>query len=574
MSRIFLLFIPWLLCQCAAKHQPLGRGPYFFEQPEEVFSSKQLAEMAQLELKTDLLPLEKKRLFDLYQTERKTVREGSSRAEKLDVLIQKLKPEVEPLLIASPMTDSEASKKENKEKVSFRDPEVRKEIKEAYQAWNQDENEKAILKIETVLGSPMFMEKMGSEEKLQVFKLFFRVAFDLGDLEKSDRAFKLMRAEENCSSETAQSGFLLSLLHFALNKQSEAWELLSQQCDPDTSLKNRIRKAYWLFRLAPEGSAEKTKYFDEVASSSPPGFYSYLALSQKGQILDLPLKPLEPLPVFSCSEKIERVIREAELRLEFALRKDARKLLLQAKKELLLKPESNIDALIYVARLFQSAGDHLEAMKILNALLTGDTEGEGERMESHAPKLVSEFTQLYHRPFLSEVEWACRTWGVDPDFVYSIMRQESAFNPGAVSIAGARGLMQLMPVLGKFIVDQWKIPMPQGKGYLFRGKENIRLATYHLRQLNQVAPHPALMAASYNAGIQRVTGWWKRFGHHPLDIFVEFVPIHETRNYIKLVLRNFIYYSAIRNGGPVPRSLFSMELPPSPVFMKSLSPTS
>jgi len=208
----------------------------------------------------------------------------------------------------------------------------------------------------------------------------------------------------------------------------------------------------------------------------------------------------------------------------------------------------------------------------MNALLTG--EGEAEGTTFHRPRLISEFTHLYHRPFLSEVEWACRTWGVDPDFVYSIMRQESAFNPGAVSVAGARGLMQLMPVLGKFLVEQWKIPMPQGKGYLFRGKENIRLATYHLRQLNQVAPHPALIAASYNAGIQRVTGWWKRFGHYPLDIFVEFVPIHETRNYIKLVLRNYIYYSAIRNQGRVPQSLFSKDLPPSPFPLKSLSPAS
>ena len=82
--------------------------------------------------------------------------------------------------------------------------------------------------------------------------------------------------------------------------------------------------------------------------------------------------------------------------------------------------------------------------------------------------------------------------------------------------------------------------------FVFRGNENLKLAIFHLHQLQTVAPHPALVAASYNAGINRVGTWWKRSGRYPLDVFVELVPVNETRNYIKLVLRNYLYYKGLK----------------------------
>src|SRR5262249_36812764 len=69
------------------------------------------------------------------------------------------------------------------------------------------------------------------------------------------------------------------------------------------------------------------------------------------------------------------------------------------------------------------------------------------------------------------------------------------------------------------------------------------------------------IAASYNAGLSRVNGWWKRNGTHPLDVFVELIPINETRNYVKLVLRNYIHYKALRTGGAVDVGFIPFRLP-------------
>jgi len=55
-----------------------------------------------------------------------------------------------------------------------------------------------------------------------------------------------------------------------------------------------------------------------------------------------------------------------------------------------------------------------------------------------------------------------------------------------------------------------------------------------------------LVAAAYNAGVSRVNQWTQRFGHFPLDLFTEFVPVRETRDYIKYVMRNLWVYKKIK----------------------------
>jgi len=570
MPRLLFLTFLLLLCRCSSKHQPQERAPFFFDQPEEIFSTSQMVEMSQLESKSELLPLEKARLLRLYQIEKNNLRESSTRASILNEKILQLKPEAEAWAVTLPLPEEESPQKEPNEKSQFSDMEIRQEMKEAYRAWNHDDNESALARLKTLIEKPAFPSQVNSPEKKRIYHLFFRVAFDLGDSEKSDQAFQLLKTEESCGKETAQSGFLLSLLHFAQGRQENAWNLLVNLCDSDSSLANQVRKAYWLFRFSKPGTSEKQKYFEQVISSPLPGFYAFLAKAYQGESFEVPSYREEAPATFSCPSSAEKLIEEAETRIRFSMRKDAVKLLLAAKKELLPKAESYLEALIYIARLFQASGNHLEAMKLINSLWTG--EGRSGKDPIRDPRLASEFIQLYHKPFEAEVEWGAKTWGIDPDFVYSIMRQESAFNPGAVSVAGARGLMQMMPLLGKFLMEQWKTPLPKGKSYLFMGKENIRVATYHLHQLERVAPHPALIAAAYNAGIQRVSGWWRRFGQYPLDVFVEFIPVHETRNYVKLVLRNYIYYSGIRHQGRTPSSIISLEMPPSPYTAQSISP--
>lgn len=564
MTRLILFLPLLLLCRCTTKHQPLVHSPYFAIQPEEFLSRASLMEMQELESKEgDLNPLQKKRLFDLYQIEKKNVKESSDRSKLLDEKLSKLKEQVEPLIVNLP-TDQSTTLDENlqssQEKFSFSLPELKKGYQKAQQAWNQDENEKALDLVEILINSETYRQKAVLADKNRILNLYFRAAFDARDLEKCQKAYEAIKQESSCSVEAAEIGFLYSLVKFSNGQREEARSLLREQCDPNESIMNRIRKTYWLFRMSDEKSFEQEKYYGELSSFPVPGYYRYLADSYRGQNFYLPERSEAKIGDLSISLKTEELIRAAEDRISSGLRKDAVKLLQSAQKELLAgDPKKNEKALVYVSRLFQAAGNHLQAMKTINFLLLGaDSKSE----------LASEFMNLYHRPFQSQVEWLGNLWGVDPDFIYSIMRQESAFNPGAVSVAGARGLMQLMPTLSRFLMEQWKAPVPSSKGYLLRGPENIKLATYHLNQLNHLAPHPALVAAAYNAGIYRVSSWWRRSGQYPLDLFVEFIPINETRNYVKLVLRNFIYYKGLGNQGVVSKDLIPRELPPAPATFR------
>jgi len=557
------LLLVFLLCRCASKHQPALFEPYLPSQPEEVLSSGQLTEIADLESRPSLEPLEKKRLFDLYQIELKNLKSSSKRAVEVADKVKQLRPDIELLLdeVTGLGEPAEEPGNDKNEKLIFSNKELRQRYKTAYQAWNQDENVKALDGVEHILQSEELNKSTSSSEWLRVLNLRFRIAFDLKDFARLKEAYSALKSHSDCSLESAQAGFLMALLMFTQGAGEAAKTLFLEQCDPDSSVSNKTRRAYWLFRFSADGSSEQGKYYDELMASPLPGYYSYLALSKNGEEWKLPSTPNYVPRMIEVSSDVNSLISKAEERLRYGLRKDAVKFLLAAKSRLKKDSSENVQGLLYISRLFQSAGNHLESMKILTSLLLGDEQNEAiSNQES-----LSEYIKLFHQPFRNEVEWYGKMWAVDPDFVFSIMRQESAFNPGAVSKAGAKGFMQLMPNLAKFLLEQWKMPKPSTSGYLFRGKENIRLATYHLNQLGHLVPHPALVAASYNAGINRVNSWWKRSGHYPLDVFVEFIPINETRNYVKLVLRNYLYYKGIRNEGKVPRNLISLDLPTAPV---------
>jgi soluble lytic murein transglycosylase len=145
---------------------------------------------------------------------------------------------------------------------------------------------------------------------------------------------------------------------------------------------------------------------------------------------------------------------------------------------------------------------------------------------------------------------------VDPALVYAIMRQESAFNPRALSPAGARGLMQVMPATARLI-----------DGRSFKGKAeelydpalNMSLGQKYVRMLldNEVVQGDLIrLAAAYNGGPGNLAKWKRKqdMRGDPADdalLFIETVPSPETRSYITRVLYNYWMYSH-RLGYPTP----------------------
>ena len=134
--------------------------------------------------------------------------------------------------------------------------------------------------------------------------------------------------------------------------------------------------------------------------------------------------------------------------------------------------------------------------------------------------------------------------GVDPALVAAVIRQESGFNPRATSPVGARGMMQMMPRVAKALARSERIT-PWDPAMLYRPEINIRLGVAHLDAFVRHYDHPARALAAYNAGGSRVTRWSKRAGARDPELFIERIRFEETRDYVRIVLRNRDMYRAL-----------------------------
>lgn len=153
----------------------------------------------------------------------------------------------------------------------------------------------------------------------------------------------------------------------------------------------------------------------------------------------------------------------------------------------------------------------------------------------------------FPQPFNEVVIAAAKKYGVNSELIYAIMRQESSFNPNARSPADAFGLMQLVPRMAKAAAEKSEVRYKKETD-LYDPKVNIPLGASYLKTLWQkYSGQFVLVSASYNASEKAIRNWIDtRYFDDPL-LFIEDVPYEETQNYIKLVLRNYIYYSALNS---------------------------
>jgi soluble lytic murein transglycosylase len=142
---------------------------------------------------------------------------------------------------------------------------------------------------------------------------------------------------------------------------------------------------------------------------------------------------------------------------------------------------------------------------------------------------------------------------VEPAIVYSIVRQESWFNPKTISSANALGLMQVTPPAGKYVAKKFNVGFDQ-KRLLNDNVYNVQMGSAELGDVIKDYRGSYIMAfAAYNAGRGRVRDWVERFGDprdpkvDPID-WVEMIPFAETRNYVQRVLENVQVYR-VRFGG-------------------------
>ena len=158
--------------------------------------------------------------------------------------------------------------------------------------------------------------------------------------------------------------------------------------------------------------------------------------------------------------------------------------------------------------------------------------------------LLDRFPMGYEK----HVKRAAEKTGLKPAEIWSIIRQESAFNQYAVSYVGAKGLMQLMPATARQVAR--KLKMGKGAPSLFSASTNIRLGTTYLAGIKERFGNLALAAAGYNAGPHRVSTWLDRVTFESPEAWVEAIPFNETRRYVKQVMAFITIYEWRQNKQP------------------------
>ena len=183
------------------------------------------------------------------------------------------------------------------------------------------------------------------------------------------------------------------------------------------------------------------------------------------------------------------------------------------------------------AWLLADANKAVQAIQALRRAAPFHTSAAGEALPDAWWRI------LYPLRFEERILERSGQWELDPYLIASLIRQESVFVPRTRSPVGARGLMQVMPATGRALARLEGVSYRTSR--LYDPGVSIRFGTRYLRQLlDRFASRPELALAGYNAGPHRVRDWTDMNMKIPAEVFIEEIPFTETRNYVKLILRN------------------------------------
>ena len=197
------------------------------------------------------------------------------------------------------------------------------------------------------------------------------------------------------------------------------------------------------------------------------------------------------------------------------------------------------------AEQLMEQGFYSDAVRLVSASLTLMDSAGRKKYWSYVP--VAEI--LYPKPWETIVTEAVEEFGqgrvLSKNLIFALIKQESLFNPDAVSYAGACGLTQLMKstaeeIAGKLGIEEYNVFLPE---------YNIKFGVYYLYEMIQRLDGEVIPAlCAYNAGMSRVREWKRDFGddnHDSSGLFLEAIPYDETRNYAKNIFTFMNYYSIL-----------------------------
>ncbi|MGB9715424.1 MAG: transglycosylase SLT domain-containing protein [Thermodesulfovibrionales bacterium] len=214
-------------------------------------------------------------------------------------------------------------------------------------------------------------------------------------------------------------------------------------------------------------------------------------------------------------KKFERI----EALLELGLSKEALSELIYISKKI-----NSLEDILYLGSKFQTLGEYKYIVNLSKKIPYNDI-------------LHHIFYPLAYWDLVNHIS---QRYDIDPFLVISIIREESMFNPEAKSVAGALGLMQLIPQTAFWLGKNLQLGI-KDLSQIYDVKNNISLGTYYLSILKKEFGDNAYVIAAYNAGEERVRKWFQKGNYKSFDEFIEDIPFYETRNYVKKVMTTMYF---------------------------------
>ena len=266
-------------------------------------------------------------------------------------------------------------------------------------------------------------------------------------------------------------------------------------------------------------SATAQARWSEVISREPGSYYAMLAARRLRQ------EPWAPMPgkdTIAIDSSMLGALQRAELLLHLGMATEAD----LEYDWVASQAERSAGAALAAAHAFRQRDLAPRAIRLGNKALSGGAARDARLYEV-----------LYPLAFKGALTREAERHRLDPALVAALIRQESSFEPRATSRAGARGLMQIMPAVGRQLASaedyhMWDVEL------LYQPDVSLELGTTHLAGLMSGYAHVAHALAAYNAGSSRAKRWLEKPGTDDPEVFVERIPFRETRDYVRIVLRN------------------------------------
>ena len=400
----------------------------------------------------------------------------------------------------------------------------------ARQRWNLNENEKAIQLVTKVLKDPK--SRFIVEKALYLRGLIYiqekKTEHSLKDWNQAIDLLSKKRRRSNLLEKVLWKKAWLLRSQKDYKKALYSFRLLERiNKNPYTKYRVLFWKGKTLQNLGRKHQAKRT--FKQLIKKDHFGYYGLLArkMLDDKPVFQEKINPSEKF-FFSGDRKAENIIRWLILFEESNL---LSQFLDTQKNKFFNQKNQTEQEWLQMAWLWKKAKKYLEFFQAMEQM--------NDSVKAFFLKKHLHF--LFPLDFSEEVEKASKKWKLPQAFILSIIRQESAFNIRARSTADAFGLMQLIPSTARQTARKFKIPYRNFRE-LYKPSKNILLGTAHLKSLLSHYNSFLSTVAAYNAGSTPLNRWREEMKELQGLEFIENIPYEETRTYVRLIIRNYIFY--------------------------------